>query len=50
MLTTLTLADGAVYTRKTSARRFWKSRLMDLTPYGTDFRGCTFTFAPEGTS
>lgn len=40
----VTLRDGTSY-GKTYAKlpRCWKSTAMALAPYGTDFRGCTFT-------
>lgn len=40
---TLTLADGATYTwAGGKLPRHWKSVLMQLTPYGTDYRGATW--------
>jgi hypothetical protein len=44
MVTTITLANGEKYTRIATRRRFWKSLLMDMCPYGTDFMGCEFSF------
>ena len=40
----ITLRDGTSYSA-TSKRlpRYWKSAAMQLAPYGTDYRGCTFS-------
>lgn len=40
------LADGTRYSRSYPRRpRYWKSAAMGLTPYGTDYRGCSFELA-----
>ena len=39
----ITLADGTTYSRTyPKLPRYWKSRAMDLAPYGTDMQGATF--------
>ena len=43
MTYTLTLADGTTYQITGRRPRHWKSALMQLAPYGTDFYGCRFS-------
>jgi hypothetical protein len=41
---TMTLASGHAFTiTRRTPLRFWKSALMQLAPYGTDFLGSTYS-------
>jgi hypothetical protein len=40
----ITLRSGQTFrSERDTLPRHWKSWLMDQPPYGTDFRGCTFS-------